>query len=99
MVDTFSVRQKPHLAEVLAGWECGKTEEGSGKKGSEFLNGKSRMARRLSISFVLYFGGISCLRRMGSKLAGPFSGGVHTDQLHNIAAHTIRNYVRRSQDG
>jgi len=36
---------------------------------------------------------------MDSKLAAPFAGGMEdADQLNNIAAHTIRNYVRRSRD-
>jgi hypothetical protein len=51
------------------------------------------------MSFSLFLGGVSCLRRVGSKLAGPFAGGMEdTNQLYNIATHAIRNYVRRSWD-
>jgi hypothetical protein len=51
------------------------------------------------MSFSLSLDGVSCLRRMGSKLAGPFAGGMEdTNQLHDIATHAIRNYVRRSGD-
>jgi hypothetical protein len=47
-VDSSSVRQKPHLAQVLERLPCGKTEEGSGKKGGEFEVGESKKAVDLS---------------------------------------------------
>jgi hypothetical protein len=79
---------------VFKAAQCGKAEEGSGKKGSGLLRFASREAlvrqERSAGGFTHY---------SGSKLAGPFAGGMEdTNQMHNIAAHTIRNYVRRSRD-
>ncbi|MGA9642427.1 MAG: hypothetical protein WBQ72_13610 [Terriglobales bacterium] len=41
-VDSSSVRENGRLAGGLADYECGKTEEGSGKKGGEFFKETSR---------------------------------------------------------
>jgi hypothetical protein len=44
--------------------------------------------------FAFGFGGDSIL-----KMDGPFAGGMEdTNQLHRIATHAIRNYVRCSWD-
>ena len=55
-VDSSSVRQNPRPWLVFAGQGCGKTEEGSGKKGSGFAAEKSRngppSSRRMQVFLV-----------------------------------------------
>jgi hypothetical protein len=47
-VDSSSVSQKPCPALVFKGWGCGKTEEGSGKKGDGLWSVESKKAADLS---------------------------------------------------
>jgi uncharacterized protein YutD len=79
---------------VSRGGDVEKLRKPLEKRTTSFSTKKQNFAEVVN-KFQYVFGDVS----VGSKLAGPFAGGMEdTDQLHNIAANTIRNYVGRSRD-
>jgi hypothetical protein len=93
-VDSSMLRESPRLWPCSAWGRCGKTEEGSGKKGGDFLDHLSR--KILGASRTLWsIKGARNPEASSSKPAGPFAGSVQDKkQLYRVAAYAVRNDIR-----